>query len=87
MEDLGSKEGRNDELRLLASVLAFSHPRLCPGGKQNLTPRLCVFELHSYELYVTAVSAGIQMEKALGLYKHLSFLFIYSLSDRFTKNL
>ena len=35
----------------------------------------------------TAVSAGIQMEKALGLYKHLSFLFIYSLSDRFTKNL
>jgi len=37
--------------------------------------------------YSTAVSAGIQMEKALGLYKHLSFLFIYSLSDRFTKNL
>ena len=38
-------------------------------------------------LFGTAVSAGIQMEKALGLYKHLSFLFIYSLSDRFTKNL
>ena len=42
---------------------------------------------HAIGMYVTAVSAGIQMEKALGLYKHLSFLFIYSLSDRFTKNL
>ena len=39
------------------------------------------------KMTTTAVSAGIQMEKALGLYKHLSFLFIYSLSDRFTKNL
>ena len=47
----GRKEGRNNELGLSASVLALSHPRLCPGGKQNLTPRLCVFELHSYELY------------------------------------
>ena len=36
---------------------------------------------------LTAVSAEIQMEKALGLLKHLSFLFSYSLSDRFTKNL
>ena len=43
-------------------------------------------KVHGTIIYIY-ISAGIQMEKALGLYKHLSFLFIYSLSDRFTKNL
>jgi len=46
----GRKEGRNHELGLEASVLAHTQPRLCPGGKQNLSPRLCVFDFHSYEL-------------------------------------
>ena len=40
----GRKEGRNHELGLGASVLALSQPRLCPGGKQNLSPHLCVFD-------------------------------------------
>lgn len=65
----------------------------CLVGKVYLSPfkKFCFvekyFNLQLESCSDTAVSAGIQMEKALGLYKHLSFLFIYSLSDRFTKNL
>ena len=60
-----------------------------PFWKNKHLATTCDAELESTYKYqnLPAVSAGIQMEKALGLYKHLSFLFIYSLSDRFTKNL
>ena len=63
----------------LHSKLMFSKPYILKADLYS--------KMEFSKPYITAVSAGIQMEKALGLYKHLSFLFIYSLSDRFTKNL
>ena len=53
MERQNSIKGRKEGIMSSGSgrlCLPISQPRLCPGGKQNLSPRLCVFDFHSYEL-------------------------------------
>ena len=42
-------------------MLALSHPRLCPGGTQNLTPCLCVFEFGQLRAVCQKIYFGVQL--------------------------